>query len=144
MNSPLIHFIARLLFTPILLCGIAVLIKGYGQTGGGFSGGLIAALGVMLQYAVFGRETVERRLPINGRIAFLAAVIGLLLMLSMTFLPLYWDKPPLSHWPPPGAELLHLGALELHTALVFETGIFLVVFGFVVTVLHVVVGGEAP
>ena len=142
MNSPLIHFIARFLLTPILLCGIAMLIKGYGQTGGGFSGGLIAALGIMLQYVVFGRETVERNLPINTRIALLTAVIGLLLMLCTTFWPVLLASAPLSHWPPPGAELLHFGVLEVHTALVFETGIFLVVFGFVVAVIHVVAGGD--
>jgi len=144
MSSPLIHFIARLLLTPILLCGIAMLIKGYGQTGGGFSGGLIAALGVMLQYAVFGYETVEKRLPINAHIALSVAVSGLLLMLVVTFLPLCFGVPPLSHWPPPGAEVVHFGVLELHTSLLFDCGIFLVVFGFVLAVMHVVVGGEAP
>ena len=43
----------------------------------------------------------------------------------------------------PGAELLHFGVLEVHTAVLFETGVFLVVFGFVVAVIHMVAGGDA-
>lgn len=144
MSSPLTRLIARLLLVPILLLGLGMLIKGYSETGGGFSGGLIAALGVMLQYAVFGRAAVEQQLPAVTGTALACASLGLLLMLLVTFVPLLWGAPPLSHVPPPDAHVTHLGTLELHTALLFELGIFLLVFGFVIAVLHQVAGGEMP
>ena len=144
MSSPLTRLIARLLLVPILLFGIGILVKGYSQTGGGFSGGLVAALGVMLQYAVFGRETVEQRLPFTAYSAVGLAGAGLVLMLLVTFLPTLAGIAPLTHFPLAQAEVFHIGAIELHTALAFESGIFLVVFGFVVAVLHVIAGGDAP
>ena len=144
MSSPLTRLIARLLLVPILLFGIGILIKGYSQTGGGFSGGLIAALGVMLQYAVFGHETVEQRLPFTARSAVGLAGFGLALMLMVTFLPVLADIAPLTHVPLAEAEVIHIGAFELHTALAFESGIFLVVFGFVVAALHVIAEGDSP
>jgi multisubunit Na+/H+ antiporter MnhB subunit len=134
--------VARLLLLPILLIGIALLIKGYGHPGGGFSGGLVAALGIILQYAVFGHEEAEQQLPFTAGSAPMLTVAGLLMMLIVSFAPLVVGNAPLSHWPAPGAEVIRLGTLELHTALVFETGVFLVVLGFVVTALHTLAHGK--
>jgi hypothetical protein len=50
-------------------------------------------------------------------------------LLTLAFGPALAGYPLLTHFPRPGEEVVHLGALEFHTALAFETGMFLVVFG---------------
>jgi multisubunit Na+/H+ antiporter MnhB subunit len=144
MNATVMtRLFARLLLLPILLIGIALLIKGYGHSGGGFSGGLVAALGIILQYAAFSREEAERQLPFSA-VSAPRLALGGLLMLMVSFAPLVAGHAPLSHWPAPGGEIIRLGTLELHTALVFESGVFLAVMGFVVTALYTLAHGKTP
>jgi multisubunit Na+/H+ antiporter MnhB subunit len=44
--------------------------------------------------------------------------------------------PVLTHFPRPGEEVMYLGTLELHTAILFDLGVFCLVFGFIVTVMR--------
>ena len=137
MNTTVLtRLVSRLLLLPVLLTALAVLVKGYSSPGDGFSAGVIAAVGVLLQYVAFGYRRVERRLPL--RLAPLLAQVGLLLALLVTFLPLLWGAPVLTHWPPAGAEVLHLGSLEIITALAFDVGVFLLVFGFSLGVIDAI------
>ncbi len=145
MNATVMtRLFARLLLLPILLIGIALLIKGYGHPGGGFSGGLVAALGIILQYTAFSREEAEQQLPFPAVSAPRLALGGLLIMLVVSFAPLVVGNALLSHWPAPGGEVIRLGTLELHTALIFESGVFLAVMGFVVTALYTLAHGKTP
>ncbi|MHB1133901.1 MAG: MnhB domain-containing protein [Chloroflexota bacterium] len=127
-TTVLTQTIARLLLLPVLLTALAVLVKGYASPGDGFSAGVIAAVGVLLQYVTFGYRQVESQLPV--RLAPLLAPLGLFLALLVAFLPLLWGRPVLTHWPPPGSTPLHLGSLEIITAMAFDLGVFLLVFGF--------------
>lgn len=130
MTSPITRFAARVLFLPILVISVGVLIQGYVDIGDGFSAGVIAAVGVILQAVAFGAEEFER-LPMS-RFAPLATFAGLLLMLSTAFVPVLLGKPILHHYPPAGDSVVHFGALELMTPVAFDIGVFLVVFGFCV------------
>lgn len=143
ISTVMTRLFARLLLLPILVISIALLIKGYGHPGGGFSGGLVAALGIMLQYTVFGRKEAEQHLPFRARSAPRLALVGLLATLIVSFAPLLVGNEPLSHWPAPMHDVIHLGKLELHTALLFETGVFLTVLGFVVSALHALTPDKA-
>jgi multisubunit Na+/H+ antiporter MnhB subunit len=129
----LIRTIVRLLFVPILLLALAVLLKGYSEPGDGFAAGVIASLAILLQHVSFGREEVEREIPLKA--AFWMVYAGLLLAVGVAFLPLLAGEPVLTHFPRPGAEVIRLGSVELHTALLFDVGVFLLVFGFTVGVL---------
>jgi multisubunit Na+/H+ antiporter MnhB subunit len=129
----LIRTVVRLLFVPILLLAVAVLVKGYIDPGDGFAAGVIASLAVLLQHVAFGREVVEREIPLGAAFGMIYA--GLLLAVGVTFLPLLAGEAVLTHFPRPGAEVFRLGSLELHTALLFDVGVFLLVFGFTVGVL---------
>lgn len=135
MTTVLTETIARLLFLPALLIATAVLVKGYAQVGDGFSAGVIAALAVLLQYLVFGYRRVERFLP-GMRLALFAALLGMLLVLLVAFIPVFLGRPLLTHFPPAGTEVHHLGTLELHTAILFDLGIFFIVFGFTVSTIR--------
>lgn len=127
-TSVMTRMVARLLFLPTLVTAAAILVKGYAEPGDGFSAGVIASLGVLMQYLAFGRENVDRWLPIRG-IGYVAFV-GLLVTLGVAARPLFVGEPALTHWPPPGAGVVYLGTLELITAVLFDVGIFLLVVGY--------------
>jgi multisubunit Na+/H+ antiporter MnhB subunit len=124
-----------LLFLPTLLVASAILVKGFAQTGDGFSAGVVAALGVLLLYLAFGHEKAQR-LPLV-RHATTCAFVGLLVTLCVAAAPLFWGEAVLTHYPPSGSEPVHLGTLELMTQVLFDAGIFILVFGFAVGVVSI-------
>jgi multisubunit Na+/H+ antiporter MnhB subunit len=143
VTSLLTRTVAKLLLLPTLVAAFALLVKGYTQPGDGFSAGVVAGLGVVLQYLAFGRERAER-LPVV-RNAGVVAFVGLLLSLLVALAPLFLGDPILTHYPPPGAKVLHLGTLEVLTAVLFDVGVFLLVFGFAVGTVGIIsraVAGE--
>lgn len=136
MTTILTQTIARLLLPPAFVVAVAVMVKGYADTGDGFSAGVIAGLGVLLQYVAFGYRVAERLVTI--RTAARAVVAGLLLALVVTFTPVLRGDPILTHAPEPGAQVAYLGTLELITAVAFDVGVFLIVFGFAVGAIGMV------
>ena len=133
LSTILTRTVARLLLLPTLVVAVAVVVKGYSQTGDGFSAGVIAATGVLLQYLAFGRRAVRRVLPAG--LAPVAVVVGLLLALLLALVPTLFGRPVLTHVPAPHEAVVSLGTLELHTAVLFDVAVFCLVFGFVVGVL---------
>ena len=130
MTSTMTRIVARLLLLPTLVTALAFLVKGYTQPGDGFSAGVVASLGVLLQLMVFGREEAEK-IP-GVRRAGTLAFVGLLAALSLAAVPLLLGDSVLTHYPPVGAKVLHFGTLEFITAVLFDCAVFLLVFGFVV------------
>lgn len=127
--------VARLLFLPTLVVAAGILIKGYAQIGDGFSAGVVASLGVLLQYLAFGRREAEK-LPIV-KLAGKGAFVGLLISLLVAAAPVAWGDPVFTHYPGPGASVVYLGTLELITAVLFDCSVFLLVVGFVVGTIKV-------
>lgn len=135
-TSILTQVISRLLLAPILVIALAVMVKGYVDVGDGFSAGVIAALGMLLQYLVFGPGLTERLLPMRRLPAL--AFIGLLLALVVALVPVFAGDPLLTHLPRPGNEVVELGTLELITAVAFDAAIFLLVLGAAVGIIHAI------
>lgn len=125
--------IARILYLPTFVLAAAVLVKGFVQTGDGFSAGMIAALGVALRYMAFGHEET-RNLPVV-RHATTVSLAGLLVALGVAAAPLFFGEAVLTHFPRPGTEPLHLGTIEVMTAVLFDLGVFFLVFGFAVAMI---------
>jgi multicomponent Na+:H+ antiporter subunit A len=125
--------IARLLYLPTLLVGAALLVKGFVETGDGFSAGVVTALGVLLRYLAFGQEETGRLPPV--RYATAIALSGLLVALGVAAASLFLGDAVLTQYPAPGTKPVHLGTLELMTAVLFDFGVFLLVFGSVVGVV---------
>ncbi len=136
MTTILTQWVARLLLAPIFVVAVAVLVKGYSDVGDGFSAGVIAALGVLLQYSALGRERAERELPVRYLPA--ASLVGLLGALAIALVPVAAGDPPLSHVPGPNESVVQLGTLELITAVAFDVAIFLLVLGAVVGMVRAV------
>ncbi|CAA9575010.1 MAG: hypothetical protein AVDCRST_MAG49-4067 [uncultured Thermomicrobiales bacterium] len=130
VTTVLTQTVARVLLAPTLVVAAAVLIKGYADTGDGFSAGVIAALGVLLQFVAFGHRVAER-LPLL-RFAPAGTFVGLALALAVAFVPTLRGDPIMTHAPGPDEHVVHLGTLELLTAVLFDVGVFLLVFGFAV------------
>jgi multicomponent Na+:H+ antiporter subunit A len=125
--------IARMLYLPTFVLAAAILVKGFVQTGDGFSAGMIAALGVALRYMAFGHEET-RGLPVV-RHAATVSLTGLLVALGVATAPLFLGEAVLTHFPPAGTEPLHFGTIEVMTAVLFDAGVFLLVFGFAVAMI---------
>lgn len=130
------RMVSRLLLAPALMIAAAVLIKGYADTGDGFNAGVIAALAVLLQYVVFGAHEAEKLLPF--RRAGLCAVAGLALSLIVAFTPLLRGDAIFTHVPGPGEDVVKVGTVELITAVAFDVGVFLLVFGAIVGALRLI------
>jgi hypothetical protein len=47
-----------------------------------------------------------------------------------------FGDPPFTHLPPPGEPVVKIGTLELITAVAFDLGLFLLVTGALVTLVH--------
>ena len=141
MTSVLTRMVARALLAPTLVVAVAVLVKGYADVGDGFAAGIVAALGVLLQYLAFGRAEVAAALPVSWAPA--TALTGLAVAVAVFAVPLAFGGAPFEHWPPAGQEPVHLGSLELITAVVFDVGVLLLVLSAAVTIIDALVEDEA-
>lgn len=139
MSTLLSRTIARLILLPTLVTAVAFVVKGYASAGDGFSAGVVAGTAVVLQFLAFGPRELSERFPAI-RYAPWLTFGGLLLGLLTAFVPVLLGDPILTHYPRPGETVPHLGLLALHTAVVFDIAVFLIVFGFVVSVLGLIGG----
>jgi multicomponent Na+:H+ antiporter subunit B len=133
--SVVIEVIAPRLLGPALMVALALIVKGYTDVGDGFSAGVIVALAIALRYIALGRERAERGLPVL-RYAPAVATVGLLIALAAGVFPVPLGDPPFTHLPPPGEPVVKIGTLELITAIPFDVGLFLLVTGVLVTLIH--------
>jgi len=134
MTTVLTKMVARLLLLPSFVIALAMLVHGYINVGDGFSAGVVASSGVALQYIVFGWRESETRFP-AWRFAPQVAFAGIMLVLLVVFVPVALGKPILTHYPRSHMHVVHLGSLEFLTAVLFDVGVFLLVFGFIVTTI---------
>jgi multisubunit Na+/H+ antiporter MnhB subunit len=133
--TPILEVVAPRLTGPAVMFALAIVVKGYTDVGDGFSAGVIVALAIALRYVTLGSEHAERTLPLL-RHAPAVTVGGLLLALGTGFFPIVVGDPPFTHLPAPGDAVVHVGTLELTTAVLFDVGIFLLVAGALVTLVH--------
>jgi multicomponent Na+:H+ antiporter subunit B len=133
--SVVIEVVAPRLLGPAVMIAAAIIVKGYTDVGDGFSAGVIVALAIALRYVTLGIERTERSLRVLAHSPVIAAG-GLLLALAVGFLPVAAGDPPFTHRPGPGEEVVKLGTLELISAVAFDMGVFLLVCGVLVTLVH--------
>jgi multisubunit Na+/H+ antiporter MnhB subunit len=133
--SIVVDVIAPRLLAPAVMVAAAIIVKGYTDVGDGFSAGVIVALAIALRYVTLGTERAERSLPIL-RHSPAVATAGLLIALAVGFLPVAAGDPPVTHRPAPGEDVVKIGTLELISAVAFDIGVFLLVCGALVTLVH--------
>jgi multicomponent Na+:H+ antiporter subunit B len=124
VNTLIFRTIAPLLVVVMIVFSVFVMLRGHNEPGGGFIGGLIAAAAIAIYGMAAGPAAVRKALkadPITfaGFGVVLAGLSGMLsMMFEVPFLTGLWVD-------------LHLGdaVLPLSTPMVFDIGVYFVVFG---------------
>lgn len=124
MNTLIFRTVAPLLTAVMLVFSVFVLLRGHNEPGGGFIGGLIAASALAIYGMAMGEEAARRALQVHpvsiaGFGLALAALAGMLsIAFDVPFLTGLWATLPLGD-----------GEVTLSTPMVFDIGVYLVVFG---------------
>jgi multisubunit Na+/H+ antiporter MnhB subunit len=126
-DSLIFRTTARALLPILVALSLVVLYRGHNQPGGGFIGGLLAAIAVILMSLAFssGTARMSMRIAPGTLIGVGLAVVlasGLLGLFGQTFLTGLWL---------PSFELPLLGKVHLGTPVLFDIGVYLAVIGFV-------------
>lgn len=131
IGSLILRTVTRLILALLLLFSIFLLLRGHNMPGGGFSGGLVGALALVVYAIAYDVETARQLLRFGPRqlmsVGLLAAAgsgaMGLLA--GDEFLTGEWISLTL-----PG-----LGEITVGTPLIFDVGVYLVVVGIVVMIV---------
>jgi len=124
MNTIIFRTAAPLIVATMLVFSVYVCLRGHNEPGGGFIGGLIAAASIAVYGMASGVPVVRRALRVDpmaiaGFGVVLAALSGLLsLFTGSPFLTSIWAYVELGDT-----------TLPLSTPLVFDIGVYFVVFG---------------
>ncbi|HBK46212.1 MAG TPA: monovalent cation/H+ antiporter subunit A [Xanthomonadaceae bacterium] len=123
--------LAQIMFPLTLTVSIFLFLRGHNAPGGGFIAGLVLAVPLLMQYVIQGTASVESRFGFDY-IRLIGS--GLILALASGAASMLFGVPFLTsgHLE---LQLPLLGELELASAMGFDTGVYLVVFGSVMLVL---------
>lgn len=131
MISLILATAARLVHPILLLFSVFILIRGHNAPGGGFAGGLVAAIAFILLVVAYDPATAQQSLRVNPRNLLaagllMAAASGLAgLVIGEAFLSaIFFDLPALAG-----------GRVELSTVFFFDVGVYLTVVGVTLTIV---------
>ncbi|MCK9488804.1 MAG: monovalent cation/H+ antiporter subunit A [Xanthomonadales bacterium] len=139
MPLPMAADLSQLLFPLALVVSIYMFLRGHNSPGGGFIAGLVLVIPVLLQYIIQGMEAFERRLGLD----YVRCIgIGLLAAAATGLAPLLMGLPFLTsgHVEP---VLPLIGEVPLASAIGFDIGVYLTVFGAAMLILSTM-GGIRP
>ncbi len=132
MNSVILSAATRLLVALMLLFSLYMLLRGHNEPGGGFIGGLIAAIGFALYAIAHGTTAARAALRIDPRdLSMIGLAIALLAGLGAA---LFGDPLFTGQWWFLGGTEDSKG-LPLSSVLAFDIGVYLVVVGAVLTLV---------
>ena len=130
-RSLMVDVVTRLAFPAMMLVSLYFFFAGHNAPGGGFAGGLVAALALCLRYLAGGRPELEATLPVDpSRIlgtGLIAAVAG-------ATWPMFIGRPPLSSevW---DLTVPLIGDMHVPSALLFDAGVYVIVVGLAMHIL---------
>ena len=117
--------LAQLMFPLTLTVSVFLFLRGHNAPGGGFIAGLVLAVPLLIQYVIQGAASVESRFGFD----YIRCIgVGLVVAAIGGIAPLAFGLPFLTsgHAEP---SLPWVGEIPLASAMVFDTGVYLVVFG---------------
>ena len=127
-----LEVVARLTYHTILLVSIYLLLHGEDGLGGGFVAGLLAGLGLTMRYLAGGRYELAAAAPIDAGVLL---GLGMALSSGTALLGYAWGNTVLA----PGHFTVHLpvtGKLTVHSSLLFDFGVYILVIGLVLDILR--------
>ncbi len=131
-RSLILEIATRLVFPTMMVLSVYFFFSGHNAPGGGFAGGLVAGMALVLRYLAGGRYELGEALPIDaGRILGL----GLFFSGGTATASLLLGAPALSS-ATLSATLPVFGEVTLVTGIFFDFGVYLVVVGLVLDVLR--------
>lgn len=133
LSTPLTRTIAKIVLPFALMLAMAQLLYSGDGPGDGFTAGVTSGLGVALWYIVFGYHESRQRLSWLRPRRLIGAGIGLIVLNAAV--PLLFGQPFLTHT---SLDIVLPANLHLSSTFIYETGIFLTVFGSTSLVLEVI------
>lgn len=132
-RSLVLEATTRVVFPTMMVLSLFFFFAGHNNPGGGFAGGLIAGLALVLRYLAGGRYELGEALPIDaGRLLGL----GLTISATTAIVPMFFGAPALSSATFHLDNLPVFGDVKIVTGLAFDLGIYLVVVGLVLDILR--------
>lgn len=133
MNSIILRIGTQYMSGLLLLFSVYMLFRGHNEPGGGFIGGLTGATGFVMYAIACGTRDARAALRIEPQtIAIVGFGIALMAGLSAA---IFGDDFFTGQWLFLGATEENEKGLPLSTILVFDIGVYLVVFGSVLTMV---------
>ncbi len=131
-RSIIFEVITRLIFHTVMVYSIYLLLAGHNAPGGGFAGGMVAGLALVIRYLAGGRYELDEAAPVDA-----GHVIGwgLLVAVTSAVLPLALGGTVLQS-AIVDIEIPLLGTLHVVTSALFDIGVYLVVVGLVLDLLR--------
>ncbi|WP_338694078.1 Na+/H+ antiporter subunit A [Streptomyces sp. Q6] len=130
-RSVVFEVVARLVFHPILMLSVYLLLCAESLPGGGFVGGLVAGVALMIRYLAGGRHELAAAAPVHH--GFFTG-LGLALSTGVAIAGLV-DGTVLHAWTWHG-HLPLIGDWHASTAVLFDLGVYLLVLGVVLDVVR--------
>ncbi|MDY0908062.1 Na+/H+ antiporter subunit A [Microbacterium sp. CFBP9034] len=131
-RSIMLEVIVRILFHTIIIVSLYLLFAGHNLPGGGFAGGLVAGMALVMRYIAGGRYELGAAAPTDaGRLLG----VGMTIAVACAIVPLFFGAAPLTSTYFE-ADLPVLGHVEFVTSTLFDVGVYLVVIGLVLDVLR--------
>ncbi len=132
-RSPILEAGVVVVSGPLLVFSLYLLFAGHNQPGGGFAGGLVAGIALLLAWVAGGSETVGRVVPIRAG-AFLGVGLTLAAVAGFASLAggLGFLESGFVEFSVPG-----VGKVKLVSALAFDGGVYLVIIGMALGLIRV-------
>ncbi|TWT03246.1 Na(+)/H(+) antiporter subunit B [Planococcus sp. CPCC 101016] len=133
-NDVMLQTATKVVTFIILMFAVHIFFAGHYTPGGGFVGGLLTTSAIVLLMLAFDIETVKKILPINY---VTMTAVGLLLALATAAASIIFDVPFFTH-AYDYFDLPLFGKTSLHSALLFDVGVYLVVVGVTMTIIQTI------
>lgn len=131
-RSVVFEVATRLLFHSLVVFSLFLLLSGHNAPGGGFAGGLVAGIALVIRYLAGGRYELGEAAPVHPGLLLGA---GLFLSVGAGLLPLFFGGVPLQSFIVE-APIPIIGEVKLVTTLFFDIGVYLLVIGLVLDLLR--------
>ncbi len=136
MNTLILRVMTRMMLPLIVLFSVFLLLRGHNSPGGGFAGALVAASVFVLHAIVFGVPETRGTLILSPwtlfvtglAVAFVSGLMGLVTR-GIFLSPFWWQRK---------IEIVH----HVGTPVLFDVGVYLTVFGAVLTIVFSLLEGE--
>ncbi|ANU19015.1 Na(+)/H(+) antiporter subunit B [Planococcus plakortidis] len=133
-NDVMLQTATKVVTFIILMFAVHIFFAGHYTPGGGFVGGLLTASAIVLLMLAFDIPTIKKILPINYVVL---TAVGLLIAIATASASIIFDVPFFTH----AYDYFNLplfGKTSLHSAMLFDLGVYLVVVGVTMTIIQTI------